>query len=210
MAEADKETARQTAFGKYNAAITAAGELADKASYTERVQIQLTEIARLASLSKTDNAFLTANTLREQAELSAIDRVAKAQAAADAARLAALNAYIFALSGVGKDGTATKAVGTVAATKLGSGQALTKEEATLLGISDFDTIIRNSFGGGAASGGDYAPTGFPGASGNSPSVEITLTNNFGVVGDPNAAAELMDQVLIDAVQRGTLRDVFRA
>jgi hypothetical protein len=34
---------------------------------------------------------------------------------------------------------------------------------------------------------------------------INITNNFGVVGDPNSAAELMDQVLTDAVQRGTLR-----
>jgi hypothetical protein len=34
---------------------------------------------------------------------------------------------------------------------------------------------------------------------------ISITNNFGVVGDPNAAAELMDKVLIEAVQRGTLR-----
>jgi hypothetical protein len=210
MAEADKESARQIAFGKYNAAITAAGTLADKASYTERVQIQLTEIERLASLSKTENAFLTANTLREQAELGLIDRVAKAQAAADAARLAALNAYIFALSAVGKDGTAVKAVGTVAATKLGSGQALTKEEASLLGISDFDTIIRDSFGGGSANAGAYASSGFPGAEKNNGTTVVNLTNNFGIVGDPNSAAELIDQVLIDAVQRGTLRDVIRA
>jgi hypothetical protein len=34
---------------------------------------------------------------------------------------------------------------------------------------------------------------------------INITNNFGIVGDPNAAAELMDQVLTDAVSRGTLR-----
>ena len=210
MAEADKEAARQIAFGKYNAAITAAGTLADKASYTERVQIQLTEIERLASLSKTENAFLTANTLREQAELGLIDRVAKAQAAADAARLAALNAYIFALSGVGKDGSAVKAVGTVAATKLGSGQALTKEEAKLLGISDFDSIIRDSFGGGSANAGAYASSGFPGAEKNNGTTVVNLTNNFGIVGDPNSAAELIDQVLIDAVQRGTLRDVIRA
>jgi hypothetical protein len=206
MAEADKEAARQIAFGKYNAAITAAGTLADKASYTERVQIQLTEIERLASLSKTENAFLTANTLREQAELGLIDRVAKAQAAADAARLAALNAYIFALSAVGKDGAAVKAVGTVAATKLGSGQALTKEEASLLGISDFDTIIRDSFGGGSASGGAYASSGFPGAEKNNGTTVVNLTNNFGIVGDPNSAAEAIDQVITNAVQRGTLKN----
>jgi hypothetical protein len=34
----------------------------------------------------------------------------------------------------------------------------------------------------------------------------TIVNNFnGIVGDPNAVAELMNQVLQDAVDRGTLR-----
>ena len=34
---------------------------------------------------------------------------------------------------------------------------------------------------------------------------VTIVNNFGVVGDPNAAAELMNQTLQDAIDRGTLR-----
>ena len=33
----------------------------------------------------------------------------------------------------------------------------------------------------------------------------TIINNFGVVGDPNSAAELVNQVLQDAIDRGTLR-----
>ena len=101
MAEADKENARQIAFGKYNAALTAAGELAAKESYSERVQIQLTEIAKLASLSKTSNAALTLNKLRESEELSMIERVAAAQKAADDARLKALQDYAAALKKVG-------------------------------------------------------------------------------------------------------------
>lgn len=105
MAESDKEAARQIAFGKYNEAITKAGELADKASYSERVQIQLTEIARLASLSTTTNAALVAGKLRESAELNMIDRVAAAQKAADDARLAALNSYIKLLNSVGTTGS---------------------------------------------------------------------------------------------------------
>jgi len=100
MAEKDKEAARDIAFGKYNAAITKAGELAAKESYSERVQIQLTEIARLASLSNTTNAALTLTKFRESAELSMIDRVAKAQADADAARLKALQEYIRMLESV--------------------------------------------------------------------------------------------------------------
>jgi hypothetical protein len=105
MAEADKEIARNEAFGKYNAAITAAGELASKESYIERVQIQLTEIARLASLSNTTNAAITAGKLREQAELNMIDRVAAAQKAADDARLKALQEYINLLSKIGGGGS---------------------------------------------------------------------------------------------------------
>jgi hypothetical protein len=101
MAEGDKELAREEAFKKYNAAIVAAGQLAAKESYSERVQIQLTEIARLASISKTTSAANTAALLRESAELSMIDRVAKAQKAADDARLKALQEYAAALGKVG-------------------------------------------------------------------------------------------------------------
>jgi hypothetical protein len=105
--------------------------------------------------------------------------------------------------------TPAAATGTSAANKLGTGTALTAEDLKVLSITDIKSTVPNLKGGGI-NAGDYAPTGFPGASGNSASVNITLTNNFGVVGDPNAAAELMDQVLVDAVQRGTLRDVFRS
>ena len=101
MAEGNKEAAREEAFKKYNAAITAAGTLMAKEAYSERVQIQLTEIARLASLSTTYNAAVTNNLLLEASELSMIDRVSKAQAEADAKRLAALKEYENALSKVG-------------------------------------------------------------------------------------------------------------
>jgi hypothetical protein len=109
MAEGEKEQARQIAFGKYNAAITAAGELAAKESYSERVQIQLTEIAKLASLSKTSNAALTLTKLRESEELSMIDRVAAAQKRADDARLSALQTYINTLAKAGTGPSANTA-----------------------------------------------------------------------------------------------------
>jgi hypothetical protein len=104
MAEADKELLREEAFKKYNAAITAAGELAAKEQYSERVQIQLTEIARLASMSNTTSALKTEVLLRESAELSMIGRVAKAQAEADAARLKALQEYLALLNKGGAGG----------------------------------------------------------------------------------------------------------
>ena len=107
MAESEKEAARQIAFGKYNAAIAAAGDLAAKESYSERVQIQLTEIAKLASLSNTFNAAITLDKIRESAELSMIDRVAAAQKKADDARLKALQEYAAALGKVGSSGVAS-------------------------------------------------------------------------------------------------------
>jgi hypothetical protein len=104
MAEGDKELAREEAFKKYNAAITAAGQLAAKEQYSERVQIQLTEIARLASISTTTSAANTAALLRESAELSMIDRIAKAQKEADDARLKALQDYAAQLGKIGTGG----------------------------------------------------------------------------------------------------------
>jgi hypothetical protein len=101
MAEGEKELLREEAFKKYNAAITAAGQLAEKEQYSERTQIQLTEIARLAAQSNTTNALKTQVLLREQAELSMIDRVARAQKAADDARLSALQTYINTLAKAG-------------------------------------------------------------------------------------------------------------
>lgn len=109
MAEADKELAREEAFKKYNAAIVAAGQLAAKEQYSERTQVQLTEIARLASMSNTTNALKTQTLLREQAELSMIDRVAAAQKKADDARLFALQTYINLLNQAGKNPSANTA-----------------------------------------------------------------------------------------------------
>jgi hypothetical protein len=105
MAEGDKELAREEAFKKYNAALVAAGGLAEKNSYDERTQIQLTEVARLAALSKTTSATLTLNKIRESEEIDLIDRVAKAQKAADDARLKALQDYIALLGKVGPSGS---------------------------------------------------------------------------------------------------------
>jgi len=104
MAESEKERLRDIAFGKYNAALIAAGGLADKISYNERNQIQLTEIAKLAALSNTTNAGLVLNKIRESAELDTIDTIAKAQKAADDARYAALQKYIELLKTLGGGG----------------------------------------------------------------------------------------------------------
>jgi hypothetical protein len=56
--------------------------------------------------------------------------------------------------------------------------------------------------GGSASGGAYASSGFPGSDkGYGGNTTINVTTG---VGDPNAIAEAIQQVLNGAYQRGTL------
>jgi hypothetical protein len=190
MAEGNKELAREEAFKKYNAAITAAGTLAAKESYNERVQIQLTEIARLASISKTNSAATTANLLLESAELSMIDRVAKAQAEADAKRLKALNDYALALS---KVGTGLEYGGN----KLGTP------------VPDFvppDWVKDISNMGRTASDGslsffDPARVGMTsGGTGGPQNIELTINTG---IGDPEAIARAVEDLLNQSTYRGT-------
>jgi hypothetical protein len=205
MAETDKEAAREEAFKKYNAAITAAGQLAAKESYSERVQIQLTEIARLASLSKTTSAATTATLLRESAELSMIDRVAKAQKAADEARLKALQDYIALLGKIGTGGNtagltssgvgslipATTVLDTVE--KMAEATKGLKKDVTIFDL--FPTLTEDQKG----DLGGYSPTmnyggGYP------------ATYNIKIeagLGDPEAIARAVEDVLNQSTYRGT-------
>jgi hypothetical protein len=205
MAETDKEAAREEAFKKYNAAITAAGQLAAKENYSERVQIQLTEIARLASLSKTTSAANTATLLRESAELSMIDRVAKAQKAADEARLKALQDYIALLGKIGTGGNtagltssgvgslipATTVLDTVE--KMAEATKGLKKDVTIFDL--FPTLTEDQKG----DLGGYSPTmnyggGYP------------ATYNIKIeagLGDPEAIARAVEDVLNQSTYRGT-------
>ena len=58
-----------------------------------------------------------------------------------------------------------------------------------------EAMYRDLFAGGKNPFGASSSSGTP----------VTIVNNFGVVGDPNAAAELMNQTFQDAIDRGTLR-----
>jgi hypothetical protein len=205
MAEADKEIAREEAFKKYNAAITAAGQLAAKESYSERVQIQLTEIARLASLSKTTSAANTATLLRESAELSMIDRVAKAQKAADDARLKALQDYIALLGKIGTGGNTggltSSGVGSLipkstvidTVEKMAEATKGLKKDVTIFDL--FPTLTEDQKG----DLGGYSPTmnyggGYP------------ATYNIKIeagLGDPEAIARAVEDVLNQSTYRGT-------
>jgi hypothetical protein len=235
MAEADKEILREEAFKKYNAAITAAGELAAKEQYSERVQIQLTEIARLASLSNTTSALKTEVLLRESAELSMIGRVAKAQAEADAARLKALQDYIALLGRVGTgggggggggDGGGNRGGGgpgsvTPASTQLATLTELRKSTTVGTGINfllkeQIDELTSNTTLASiinqsdertrltqmglfdkAATSSSFDPGSFRMAEN-----KIDITINAGV-GDPEAIARAVEDVLNQSSYRGT-------
>ena len=205
MAEKDKEAARDIAFGKYNAAITAAGDLAAKESYSERVQIQLTEIAKLASLSKTTNAGLTLTKLRESEELSMIDRVAAAQKKADDARLKALQDYAALLGKIGTGGNtggltssgvgslipATTVIDTV--DKMADATKNLKKDVTIFDL--FPTLTEDQ----QTDLGGYSPymnygSGYP------------ATYNIKIetgIGDPEAIARALEDVLNQSSYRGT-------
>jgi hypothetical protein len=190
MAEGNKELAREEAFKKYNAAITAAGTLMAKEAYSERVQIQLTEIARLASLSNTYNAAKTNSLLLESAELSMIDRVAKAQALADDARLKSLKEYAAALGGIGSSAPKEfipnfKPYLTAPPSTTMGPFAPTLIETPYTSALTQETAIRRA----------EAASGF----GNS---GTNVTINAGI-GDPEAIARAVEDVLNQSTYRGT-------
>lgn len=205
MAEKDKEIARNLAFGKYNAAIILAGELADKASYSERVQIQLTEIARLASLSKTENAAITLTNLREQAELNMIDRVKAAQKAADDARLAALSAYIALLGSVGSASLGT-AVAPPPAIGGGLSGAVLQQVQDIIALkkiatpgSQADFRLSESLGNLTMFDKPNIPQQYgPGAFDR----DITVNVNAGVIGNEDTVVQAVQDAILTINRRG--------
>jgi hypothetical protein len=193
MAEGDKELAREEAFKKYNAAITAAGTLMAKEAYNERVQIQLTEIQRLSSLSKTGNAAITYARLTETAELSMIDRVATAQRAADDQRLAALKEYSDALSRVGLGGGGSLAPSGQTLVDLGPSGGLAA--GVIAGVNPGYVAPMPTLTEPAPNYGWNPTMGFPGQS-------VELTVNTGI-GDPEAIARAVEDLLNQSSYRGT-------
>ena len=186
MAEGNKELAREEAFKKYNAAITAAGTLAAKESYNERVQIQLTEIARLASISKTTSAANTAALLLESSELSMMDRLAKAQKLKDDARLQALKEYLALLNGENTNPLANVRLG-----------------------AEGDYLPLDNPKGLAFGNSRYVPPmpsllDFPTNNGynSTTNQNVELTINTGI-GDPEAIARAVEDILNQSTYRGT-------
>jgi hypothetical protein len=185
MAEADKELARQDAFGKYNSAIKLAGTLALSESYSERVQIQLTEIARLASLSKTTGASNTLTLLRQTVELDVINTIAAAQKLADDNRLAALKTYLALLGRAASGG--------------GGGVAAAGGSGGLIALSN--KIAQESFAAGIAGGADIGSAVRGANYAAQAAAQYNITISAGVIADPLAFTGLV-QDTIQRINRG--------
>ena len=188
MAEGDKDLAREEAFKKYNAAITAAGVLMEKESYAERVQIQLTEIARIAALTNTYNANKALDLLKETEEISMIDRIAAAQATADKTRMDALKNYLELLS---KGGSAAyNELGPSGGLAAGVIAGVTPGYEPDLTVPSYPSLAPDPQYG-------WNPTMGP-RGGD----QINVTVNAGV-GDPEAIARVIEDTLNQSGYRGT-------
>lgn len=129
----------------------------------------------------------------QKIKLTEIEDILKAMVPKDLINLANLDAAIAKLKMIG-GGTATS-TSAVASTTTGTPSLL-----DALAAGSFVPIVGG--GGYSSTAGNYASSGFPGSAmgggGN------TIIVNTGI-GDPNAIAEAIDQVLRDASDRGTLR-----
>jgi hypothetical protein len=141
----------------------------------------------------------------QKVKLTEIDDILKAILPKDLINMANLDAAIAKLLSISKMVVSPTITPTGTGTGTSTGKALTPAEIeALLILGRTVPIVPDSSGGVGYSGraGDYAPTGFPGAQNNNGGNTIIVNTG---IGDPNAIAEAIDQVLQDAVSRGTLR-----
>jgi hypothetical protein len=98
MSEDEAALARQAAYAKYNAAIQQSGGLADANFYSEKTQVELLSIAKLASLDKVAAAQATMDILNYTTQIDIIARIAAAQKIADDAKYKAQQDYLALLA----------------------------------------------------------------------------------------------------------------
>ena len=98
MSEEEAALARQAAYAKYNAAIQQSGGLAEANFYTEKTQVELLSIAKLAALDTVAAAQATMDILNYNTQKTIIERIAAAQKIADDAKYKALQDYLALLA----------------------------------------------------------------------------------------------------------------
>jgi len=210
LAAAEKNAAEQ--LGK----VTSQAQLLQITNDLARLEVKSSILALEEAIASKDVAAITAATNKlnadlkiigaltgQEVKLKDIKSILDAILPKDLINLANLDAALAKLTAIGKALVAPTVTPT--STPTGTATPLTPTQVNeALAANSFVPIVPGTGGvvGGSTRAGDYAPTGFPGASGNS----VSVTNNFnGIVGDPNAVAELINQVVQDATDRGTLR-----
>jgi hypothetical protein len=200
LAAAEKSAAEQ--LGK----VTSQSQLLQITNDLARLEVKQSILALDEAIASKDVAAITAATNKLNADLKIlgvltnqdlklrdIKSILDSILPKDLINLANLDAAISKLKMIG-GGTATS-TSAVASTTTGTPSLL-----DALAAGSFVPVVGG--GGYSSTAGNYASSGFPGSAmgggGN------TIIVNTGI-GDPNAIAEAIDQVLTDAAQRGTLR-----
>jgi hypothetical protein len=202
LAAAEKSAAEQ--LGK----VTSQAQLLQITNDLARLEIKQSILALEDAIASKDVAAINAATNKLNADLKIlgvltqqdlqlrdIKSILDAIVPKDLINLANLDAAIAMLKMIG-GGTATS-TSAVAGKATSSG-----------GTSILDALAAGSFvpivggGGYSSTAGNYASSGFPGAQNNGGGTTIVVNTG---IGDPNAIAEAIDQVLTNARDRGTLR-----
>jgi hypothetical protein len=185
MSEEDKAAARNEAYAKYNAAISASGGLAEAQYYTEKTQAQLLAIAKIAALDDVSNAQTTLLNIAKIDQLDVIKIVQNAQASADNEKYAALQSYINLLKSIPQIPAITQAP------SIGSG----------------GTVSNGGGMGGNYTGDftDYLPTN-PGkpVRAVSPTLNITVA---GSILDGNDFTQIVNDALLNSQRTGLAQNI---
>jgi hypothetical protein len=209
----------QLAAAEVNAAaqlgkVTSQAQLLQITNDLARLEVKQSILALEDAIASKDVAAITAATNKlnadlqivgaltgQKVKLTEIEDILKSILPKDLINLANLDAALAKLTAIGK--ALVTPTGTPVSTPTGTATQLTPAQVNeALAGGSFVPIVPDSSGtvGYSGNAGNYAPSGFPGANGGG----NTIIVNTGI-GDPNAIAEAIDQVLQDAVSRGTLR-----
>jgi hypothetical protein len=199
LAAAEKSAAEQ--LGK----VTSQAQLLQVTNDLARLEVKQSILALDEAIALKDVAAITAATNKlnadlkvlgalnsQKVKLTEIDDILKAILPKDLINLKNLDEAIAKLKMIG--GGTTTSTSAVASTTTGTPSLL-----DALAAGSFVPVVG---GGYSTSAGNYASSGFPGAQNNGGNNTIIVNTG---IGDPNAIAEAIDQVLTDAAQRGTLR-----
>ena len=187
MSEDEAALARQEAYAKYNAAIQQSGGLAEANFYTEKTQVELLSIAKLASLDKVAAAQETINLLTYRSQLTIIYNLAIAQKLIDDEKMAALKDYL---------AEATKPITQVITTqRIESNGANTTPNKPEFGIGGQPIYPE---GGGFA---DFLPGFVTTSAGGSVDNSVTVVVEGSVL-DGEDFSDIINRAMLDNIRRG--------